>query len=189
MPSEESTLLPEEISFADQARKLREQRGWSQTEVADRLRSEGLAYATQTTVSRIEKRARGVRMIEADRFARIFGVEVREMYRPDPRDVFVDFARADLQAFRRARNQAFANLKDAAEGQTLAGDWIDSLRTTFPDLDSLDEGTRLRVAGLIAQLTQFRDDDFARQALSVIKNAPVTVSTRTITEPRRQPRS
>lgn len=78
-PDQAST---DDANFAASMRLMREQRGWSQGELARRLTEAGLTGFHQTTVSRIEKMERPVRLGEARGIARTLGVDVEEMLAP-----------------------------------------------------------------------------------------------------------
>lgn len=60
--------LPGDITFAANVKKLRERRGWSMNDLAQRLREEGLENFHPTTVSRIESGQRAVRVGELPAF-------------------------------------------------------------------------------------------------------------------------
>ncbi|EYT64798.1 hypothetical protein H489_0108225 [Curtobacterium flaccumfaciens UCD-AKU] len=70
---------PQEIAFAQEAARRREQRGWTLGEMAHALSREGIDYANSMTVSRTEKLQRPTRMNEALAYARIFNTSVDEM--------------------------------------------------------------------------------------------------------------
>ena len=69
----------DDANFAANMRFMREQRGWSQGDFARRLTQEGLDGFHQTTVSRIEKMERPVRLGEARGIARVLGTTLEEM--------------------------------------------------------------------------------------------------------------
>lgn len=69
MSSEEPKgVLPGDAIFAENVKKIRERRGWSRNELAQRLRDEGLPHFHPTTVSRVESGSRAVRVGELAAF-------------------------------------------------------------------------------------------------------------------------
>lgn len=71
--------LIEEMRFAANMQRLREDRGWSQGELARRMVGEGWETYSQMTVSRTEKLERPIRLSEAAAIARLFGVSLPAM--------------------------------------------------------------------------------------------------------------
>lgn len=71
--------LIEEKRFAENMQRLREERGWSQGELARRMVAEGWETYSQMTVSRTEKLDRPIRLGEASAIARLFGVSLPAM--------------------------------------------------------------------------------------------------------------
>lgn len=69
----------EDQHFAENVRREREKRGFSQAEMARRLREFGLDQFHPTTVSRVENGERPVRLSEAARFADILGTTVGKL--------------------------------------------------------------------------------------------------------------
>lgn len=65
--------------FAENMRVLREQRGWSQGEMARQMQRAGWPNFHQTTVSRIEKGERPVRVSEARGIAAVLGSTLDQM--------------------------------------------------------------------------------------------------------------
>lgn len=61
---------------------LREERGWSQSEVARKMAEAGWPKYTQMTVSRTEKGERPIRLNEAEALAGVFGIEMFELWLP-----------------------------------------------------------------------------------------------------------
>lgn len=61
---------------------LREERGWSQSELARRMAEAGWPKYTQMTVSRTEKGERPIRLNEAEALAEVFGVELFSLWLP-----------------------------------------------------------------------------------------------------------
>lgn len=88
-------FMEEEASFAFAVRRQRTERGWSQGELAERLHMLGHENFHTTTISRIEKNERPVRLGEAYAIAEAFGVPLRELL---PRDRAVHTAFQQLEA-------------------------------------------------------------------------------------------
>jgi|GEM_PF-1258091 Helix-turn-helix. len=61
---------------------LREERGWSQSELARRMVEAGWPKYTQMTVSRTEKGDRPIRLNEAESLANVFGVDLYNLWLP-----------------------------------------------------------------------------------------------------------
>lgn len=80
------TLPNEDQLFARNLRRLRESLGWSQAELADRLRNAGLLQMHATTVSRIEKGERIVRLGEGAQIARVLRTDISAMTRMLPEE-------------------------------------------------------------------------------------------------------
>lgn len=73
----------DEANFIKNMQILREQNGWSQGEFARRMQAEGWTSFHQTTVSRIEKGERPVRLGEARGIAKVLGTITSQMILPD----------------------------------------------------------------------------------------------------------
>ncbi|MFI2702871.1 helix-turn-helix transcriptional regulator [Cellulosimicrobium composti] len=69
----------EDAAFAESVKRLRERKGWSQGELARRLQDVGWENFHQTTVSRIEKGERPVRLSEARALANALDSSVGDM--------------------------------------------------------------------------------------------------------------
>lgn len=61
---------------------LREERGWSQSELARRMVDAGWPKYTQMTVSRTEKGERPIRLNEAESLAEVFGIDLYNLWIP-----------------------------------------------------------------------------------------------------------
>ena len=62
--------------------EMREERGWSQSELARRMVEAGWPKYTQMTVSRTEKGERPIRLNEVEALARLFDVEINTLWNP-----------------------------------------------------------------------------------------------------------
>lgn len=80
---EESTQgAQEEARFVESMKRIREELGWSQGELARRMSDAGWSAFHQTTISRIEKGERPVRLGEARGIASALGALVGQMILP-----------------------------------------------------------------------------------------------------------
>lgn len=68
-----ATMLTLEQAMCDQFRRLREERGWSQTELSTRLASFGIDMH-QTTIAKVEAGKRPLRVSEMFGFSHAFGL-------------------------------------------------------------------------------------------------------------------
>lgn len=76
----------------------REEKGLSQAELVKRLRDSGWSNVHQTTISRIEKGERPVRLGEARAIAEALGVELTQLLlTPDDSELVLELAAARLQ--------------------------------------------------------------------------------------------
>ncbi|MDQ0117444.1 transcriptional regulator with XRE-family HTH domain [Pseudarthrobacter defluvii] len=84
MMEEENATGPEGIEgrVVEALIDLREERGWSQSELARRMTEAGWPKYTQMTVSRTEKGERPIRLNEAEALAQVFGIEMFELWLP-----------------------------------------------------------------------------------------------------------
>lgn len=76
----------EEQRFIASVQRHREDKGWSQGELARRMVAAGWDGFHQTTISRIEKGTRPVRLGESRSLANIFGTTVSQMVMPAEED-------------------------------------------------------------------------------------------------------
>lgn len=83
-PMKEQHLVykAEESQFIENVQRLREAKGWSQGELARQMANDGWDGFHQTTISRIEKGQRPIRLAEARALARILGSQVGLMIAP-----------------------------------------------------------------------------------------------------------
>ena len=88
---DESTANETPSVFGANMRRMREARGWSQSELARQLQERGWPKYSQVAVSRTEEDARTVRLDEAIAIARIFERRVDDLL--DPKSVVDAWAR------------------------------------------------------------------------------------------------
>jgi transcriptional regulator with XRE-family HTH domain len=77
--NDDDGLSRTEAAFSDSVRRLRQEAGLTQAELAHWMREIGVPSASQTTVSRIEAKTRAVRLAEAEVIARIFKRSISAM--------------------------------------------------------------------------------------------------------------
>lgn len=96
--------------FAERMQQIRERLGISQSALVGRLRDNGWSKVHQTTLSRIEKGERPVRLGEARAIAAALGVPLSRLVEPDP----ASFVRAELIRQSTAVQNAFFELTEKA---------------------------------------------------------------------------
>lgn len=72
----------DEESFRVSMKRMREERGWTQAELANRMTDSGWSGMYQMTIGRMEKGVRPIRIGEARGLAKVFGVTVGMMIAP-----------------------------------------------------------------------------------------------------------
>lgn len=125
----------DDTRFAESIKRLREERGWSQGELARQLLAVGMEGFHQTTVSRIEKGERPVRLGEARALARVFDTSVDRMVAPEPREKYIRdveelFAKVGedvgrLEAAVKSLTQLDMQLGEAVSTLSEVDDWAD----------------------------------------------------------------
>lgn len=73
---------PQERNFRQSMRVLREAKGWSQADLARQLAKAGLDEFHQTTIARMEKGTRAIRLGEAVTISQVLGTSVESMRKP-----------------------------------------------------------------------------------------------------------
>lgn len=74
--------VEDEANFIAAMKRIREEHGWSQGELARRMTDAGWEGFHQTTISRIEKGERPVRLAEAQGLAQVLGALLGQMILP-----------------------------------------------------------------------------------------------------------
>ena len=108
----------EETHFAKNVKIVREQRGMSQEQLAELMREAGLPYVSQSTVSRIEKLTRPVRMMEAQALSTVFDVPVSQLISPTELAFEMAVTHEHVSNLRKAKaelDSASANYKRTSE--------------------------------------------------------------------------
>ncbi|OBA93710.1 hypothetical protein A5668_10665 [Mycolicibacterium fortuitum] len=106
-----------ERRFGEALRSWRQERGWSQEDIADRLRRQGFEMH-QTTVAKIERGARPLRIAEAAALVEVFelpiiailGIEATADHRSGPSD-----RRRELDEARKRLDYSRKNLHSVAQ--------------------------------------------------------------------------
>jgi transcriptional regulator with XRE-family HTH domain len=171
--TDENTLSRDERRFAEQVRLLREEQGWTQADLARRMNDapNHLAYVTQSTISRIEKATRPVRMMEAQALSRIFGRTTTALIHPDSKEIWLQIASRNHQVGR----SAYVKLKEAAremsEAQIRNAQDLDRLEELFGDGSSLHEDSRPVLESLRRNMTNFAAIDALAEATQIFDAA------------------
>ena len=142
--------------FAEQIRLARERKQWTQRELAERMSSKNGPPVHWTTVAKMEKGERSVRIDEAAVLADLFDTSVdvllgRKAHRGDETDYLiaaaVDTARRssmELAAIQTALNDAFADIED-----------VEGLEALHTAAARVEDALRLAGEGL-ARIAYFR---------------------------------
>jgi transcriptional regulator with XRE-family HTH domain len=117
----------EEAAFAQAVQRLREDRGWSQGELARRMVAAGWPSYSQMTVSRTEKLERPIRLNEALALARVFNVTLPLMISGG------DGGPEALAALRDVRGQLLAANRSFKIGAESADEVLSSVRRMRED--------------------------------------------------------
>lgn len=164
---DESKLSREEVNFATQVRRLREERGWKQEQLVEAMRDAGIGYMNKTAVSRIENATRPVRMIEAVALARLFGKSIREMTNPDGREAVLSFASRNHSSHRKAFVAFKKGVADFAQAQVLARSDIEWVNEVFEDRSNLDKETADKLENLLGNLRQLASMPLVTEAEAI----------------------
>lgn len=144
----------EEANFIANMRRLREEHGWSQGQMAQRMQEAGWTDFHQTTISRMENGSRPVRLGEARGIAGVLGALVGQMILDEPAARSLRELELNVQELR-ARGVAVGNaVWDYLGYRSVVAYGIDQQ----PELgEDADESIRERQRGVL---------ESARQALS-----------------------
>jgi transcriptional regulator with XRE-family HTH domain len=108
-PAAADLPTPEQL-VGRQVRLLRQGRGWSQQEVAEKMQAYGYQWS-QATVTRLESASRPIRVNELADLARLFGVPATQFLDSRARD----FAWDDLDALEREIEELTAERREIRE--------------------------------------------------------------------------
>jgi transcriptional regulator with XRE-family HTH domain len=137
------TATPEQIA-GRQLALLREERGWSQSEVARRMEASGYNWH-QTTVGRIESGKRPLRLNELVHLAAMFGVSPIRLIVPN---VTPDRLSDDIKAVEDARSEIVGRLEEARDQLEHASTRRSGAEETYQRLLQELEQLDMRIAAL-----------------------------------------
>lgn len=137
--TEQRINLDVDRRFGESVRELRTAQGWSQEELADRMRSRGIEDAAALRVSRLENGQRRVRLDEVLTLSEVFKIPVRSMVKQDPtlntlvllREMERRYRRAMLdyqQAISAYQEQVLSTAEDVVQ-------IVEETRANAPELD------------------------------------------------------
>jgi len=142
----------EEKNFAEEFRREREARSWSQEELARRMRLCNLPYVTQATVSRIENLVRPVRLMEAQAVRLIFKRSVYSMTNPDPRDGMLNMIKVDDSRDRKHYVTFKDSLRETILAQMRAADDVQKISDLYEDSDlDAEDASKVRTVKMNRQ--------------------------------------
>ncbi|MES5378531.1 helix-turn-helix transcriptional regulator [Mycolicibacterium conceptionense] len=110
-----------EEAFVDHVRELRQQRGWSQQDLSDRLAAEGFSAMSQTVLTKIERGQRPLRVAEASALASALGIPpLSVFYGPaeDDQPEEIQELQKELMRAQKALDAAESKLDDAGFSYT-----------------------------------------------------------------------
>ena len=126
-----------ETRAGQRVRELRQERGWSQTDLARRLGAYGFDL-TQTTVAKLERGARPIRLNEVAALADIFGVPVSDLVGGDEGMLVNEHEQAALIRrrlhFEARITDAEQKLEEAKQRQEMAARQVAQLNQILGDL-------------------------------------------------------
>ncbi|ONM47174.1 helix-turn-helix domain-containing protein [Nocardia donostiensis] len=117
MKAMRETFESYEKRFGDQVRQWRKARSWSQEELAEKLTNFGFEMH-QTTLAKIERGTRPLRVAEAIALAQVFGVPpLSVFYGPGPEDHLISMSMMQemIETYEEAINEADRHLNQQAE--------------------------------------------------------------------------
>ncbi|UYB35487.1 helix-turn-helix transcriptional regulator [Arthrobacter koreensis] len=169
---EESQLGPTAAVFGANMRRLREARGWKQSELARRMQSHGWPKYSQVAVSRTEEGTRAVRLDEAIALGELLGAGLLKLVTPPDEGRVVDELAFSLERVERTQSQVVRTLEtlarqcneleDAvakAEEQAEKGWSTDQVAQTASDLVALARKWLQYVEGATYRLADIGDNN------------------------------
>lgn len=139
-----------ERNFADRVKVFREEKGWSQDALARKCVDLGLEYMNQSTISRIEKGTRAVRLDEGQVLASVFDMTIGVMLEPSAIARGLTMADSAIATFESQRQQVRQTsrglLRTRVIFRRLLGQIV-ALRNEDPDPEAL-QAIELRVSEL-----------------------------------------
>jgi transcriptional regulator with XRE-family HTH domain len=149
-------LLPEERKFAEEVTRLRKERGWTQARMAELLVEQGVTYMTQSTVSRVEKLQRPVRVGEAEAWALVLDRTVWRLMHPSPIDELIEALRSSTNVLRYAWEDMQASMRAYARARGDLDGTITDLRSDAGELPA-ESGRRWELETIAQSLETYRD--------------------------------
>ena len=124
----------EEMHFIASVKRIREELGWSQGELAKRMSDSGWEGFHQTTISRIEKGERPVRLGEARGLAKALGALVGQMILPDEESKTLrDLELSVMRVEQAAKDLAYSAHDLLGQQTVLEHDLIDATEVSVSD--------------------------------------------------------
>lgn len=124
-------LARSEQLFADSVRRLRLEAGLTQEQLAEEMRNADLSYANQTTVSRIEKKTRPVRLAEAEALSLIFQRSIAAMAEPSGAEAMMNAWAVNLPAAQRHLDQMKESARAFGYAQVGVATGLSEVRELF----------------------------------------------------------
>lgn len=136
----------DDIRFMDNFKRLRTQTGMRQADIAEKLKDWGWEYFTQTTLSRLEKGERPLRLGEARALAAVIGRPISEMVAPPENVSALDRLAEVHRAGRNAELELFGALQSVVVARHNLENAIEAARGV--DVDELgDDALKRRATG------------------------------------------
>lgn len=158
--------MEDEKAFRASMKRLREERGWTQADLARELTESGWTGVYQTTISRMEKGERPIRIGEARGIARVFNVTVGLMIVPTEERKPVEELRKSVHTLDGLYNSIGADSDRFRFLQNLLPDAIEAVESSdFRDWADADmratiEGDLKRARSLIGMDVRNAYDDW-----------------------------
>jgi transcriptional regulator with XRE-family HTH domain len=138
----------EEAHFIAAVKRIREEQGWSQGELAKRMADSGWEGFHQTTISRIEKGERPVRLGEARGLAKALGALVGQMILPAEESKALRDLELAVASVERSASDLASSANDLLGNQTaLQYELKEALEVTVDD--SADDWVNERYTSVI----------------------------------------
>lgn len=178
---EPNRLSDEEMTFAAQVRALREERGWTQADLVDRIKSSGLMYMNQSTLSRIENGTRPVRLMESQVLSRIYDRPVTMMIDPHARNRLVLEAESVVKAINRSAMTLNTSAKEVLSGKISAQKYMNALDRLAEQIDDMEPDVREKLKNVRRSVKFFATIDLtagmaARVAEFESKHSPGAIT-------------
>lgn len=156
----------DEWTFIENMKAMREERGWTQTDLARKMVAAGWENYTQMTVSRTEKHERPLRLSEAQTLSEILGTPLIKMMAPSDIRAQIDEWLDDIHLFR----NAYLEIRNA----------IEFLVTHRPALEARTETVRQLDVSWASQELREGFGEALGSAETFLRNTPEEVCTKAI---------